>query len=876
MDMVVNSVFTLQDMLSGGLMRIRSELARAEKGVAALSSRMGSLALAMAPLAILSVSLALGFGSATAKAIEFESSMADVAKVVSFDTRAEFDAMAETILDMSSTIPMAADGIAAIISAAAQSGVAKSDLTEFAEQAAKMGVAFDMSGDQAGKTMADWRAGMGLTLPRVYSLADSVNHLSNNMNATAPALSEVLQRTGAMAMSCGLAETEVAALGAAFLSAGASPEIASTALKKFTSTLVKGEAMSKRQAEAFTALGFSSVQMAKDMQTNAQGTIFQVLQALSDKPKELQISLLTQMFGEEAIGAIAPLLSNMGNLTQAFELVGDASNYAGSMQEEYDARSKTTANTLQLLGNRFDALCITIGNVFLPYVNSAVGVISEFVDGLRGIFASPVGQWFLRVAASLASAVLAITAFAAGAWAIGSAMPFIAKGATALKGAMLGLGAPFWLIIGACYLLYEAYQSNFGGIADLVNGFFSKVNLVVQGVTAVFSSFRGGVGEVRGELAEKIEAAGLVGVLTTVSKLVNRFLWVWRGAWSEVQEHFYAVRDRLVAAFGRLGALFQRITSIFSGVKLFSDESRQGAQDWFKAGQLIGTVFNWLLDVMVVAADTIVSAIELVAVSIEYLCALFSLDFRRTGELAHEIFNIIGSILTNLVQCLPFGMGDMLIDLFTTAKNLIANFSFADTATAILQTFLSGIVSFGQTLGTSISTVVSGAFDSLMSIDLSECGRKILGTLIDGILSMKDSLVEKVSGVFSSVREYLPFSDAKKGPFSDLTTSGASILGTLGQGVMASAGDFIGSITGVFDDAAGVFGFGEAEAPEAPQKATAEGRSLAAASAGGAGGRAGGLHIENLYLAVPGVTDANSLFDQITQLVEKHDADDIK
>lgn len=51
--------------------------------------------------------------------------------------------------------------------------------------------------------------------------------------------------------------------------------------------------------------------MAKDMQTDAQGTIFKVLQAIADKPKELQLSLLTEMFGKESIGTIAPLLKSL-------------------------------------------------------------------------------------------------------------------------------------------------------------------------------------------------------------------------------------------------------------------------------------------------------------------------------------------------------------------------------------------------------------------------------------------------------------------------------------------------------------------------------------------------------------------------------------
>ena len=240
--MEVFSVFatlSLVDLISNPLGKVQGAMKSLGLDTSGLGARMGNLALAMAPVALAAGVVMGALGMASAKAMAFESSMADVAKVVNFETDAELKAMSGTIMDMAGRIPMAADGIAAIVAAAAQSGVAKQDLTEFAEQAAKMGVAFDLTGDQAGKMMADWRAGMNLTLPRVYALADAVNHLSNNMNATAPALGEVVQRVGAVAMTAGLAETQVAALGAAFLSSGAGPEVAATALKNFTTTLVK-------------------------------------------------------------------------------------------------------------------------------------------------------------------------------------------------------------------------------------------------------------------------------------------------------------------------------------------------------------------------------------------------------------------------------------------------------------------------------------------------------------------------------------------------------------------------------------------------------------------------------------------------------------
>ena len=195
--MEVFSVFatlSLVDLLSSPLDRIKRAMKGVDLTTAGLGERMGNLALAMGPAALAAGLLVGALGMAAGKAMQFESAMADVAKVVNFETAAELREMNTTVMDMAGRIPMAADGIAAIIAAAGQSGVAKEDLAEFAEQAAKMGVAFDLTGDQAGKMMSDWRAGMALSLPQVYSLADAVNHLSNNMNATAPAKRQTHRR----------------------------------------------------------------------------------------------------------------------------------------------------------------------------------------------------------------------------------------------------------------------------------------------------------------------------------------------------------------------------------------------------------------------------------------------------------------------------------------------------------------------------------------------------------------------------------------------------------------------------------------------------------------------------------------------------------
>lgn len=836
--MEVFSVFatlSLTDMLSGPLDKVNGAMVSVNTATASLGTRMGHLALAMAPVA-LAAGLVLGaFGMAASKAIAFETAMSDVAKVVNFDTQAEFTAMSETVKEMAGRIPMAAEGIAAIIAAAGQSGVAKADLAEFAEQAAKMGVAFDLTGDQAGKMMADWRAGMNLSLPKVYALADAVNYLSNNMNAAAPALGEVIQRVGAAAMACGLGETQVAALGAAFLSAGASPEVAATALKKFTTTLVKGTAMSKEQAAAFQGLGFSATEMAKSMQTDAQGTIFKVLQALADKPKELQMSLLTQMFGEEAIGAIAPLLQNMGNLTQAFELVGDSSKYAGSMQAEFDTKSKTTKNALQLLTNKLNNLAISIGSIFLPAISWAAVALGKLTDAVRWVVDTPFGQWLVGLAGSVAAALVGVTALAAALWFFSAAGPMLGKALAPLKVALLGLGWPILLLIAAVGLLYVAYQNNFGGIADTLNRWWNTVSLVVRGVIAIFQNLTGSTFEVRGALADEIRAAGLEELVVNVARMVYR-----------IKEFFVGIGDSLNidAAVSALTPAILIVCDLFNFLgnlveEIFGTKMTAASSEARGFGQVVGTGLSWILEGLATVITHVVRGVDTLISCFLWISAVMRGDWATAANMAQHVWD-----------------------------NLCASFmSFADLFR----------------IGDWIRNAWAEAQEYLAGINLYESGAKLLDTFIEGISSKASGLYESVRGALGPLGNLLPHSDAKEGPLSTLTLSGSRMMTTLGAGVNAGADSLFKSVSGslgtvgasVNDWWAGLFSQGQdpnllppdiaappAFAPEADAETAGQSTSTT-----GRGGTNITVHIGTITL--PDVKDAQGfLADLQDQIME--------
>lgn len=297
-------------------------------------------------------------------AMNFESAMADVRKVVDFEAPGQFKAMSKDILDLSTKIPVAADGLAQIVAAGGQAGIERENLTKFAEDAAKMAVAFDITADEAGQKMATWRTTFRLTQEQVVGLSDQINHLSNNTAVTAPRLSEIVSRVGSLGGLAGLTAGEVAALGAAM--PHVEPEVASTGLKKLFTTLTAGEAATKAQSEALAALGFDTTELAKRMQTDAKGALTDFLRAIQKLPEEERLSYFKEILGEEGLVALGPLTKNIDLIENNLKMIGDAANYAGSMEEEFASRSETTSNSLQLLRNSVSKAGITVGSVLLP------------------------------------------------------------------------------------------------------------------------------------------------------------------------------------------------------------------------------------------------------------------------------------------------------------------------------------------------------------------------------------------------------------------------------------------------------------------------------------------------------------------------------
>ena len=638
-------------------------------------------------------------------AIDFESSMADVKKVFS-GTDAQFKTITNEVLKMSTVLPMAATDIAKIVASGAQSGIAANELTKFAESAVKMGVAFDVSAEEAGQSMAEMRTAFKMSQDEVITLADKINFLGNSTPAAAKGIMEIVQRIGPLGEVGGFASGSIAALGATMRGMGVQEEIAATGIKNMMLALIAGESATKSQRSAMIDLGLDSEEVAKSMQKDAEGTTLKIPELIKALPKEKQGAMLATLFGKESLSAIAPLLTNMGALEENLKKVGDATKYAGSMNDEYKARAETTANNIILFKNKIAELGISIGSVLLPPLNIFLGKMGAVIDKVSAWSkANPelsstltkVALGAVAVVGGIAAVALAVTtvigpiALAISSFSVlgssaGTSIGLLTKMITPIK--MIGtafsvvgkamLANPMVLAIvaivavvaGAAYLIYKNWEP--------IKGFFSNL---WSGVKDAFSSAWNGIKGVVGTGIEFIK--GVIKSIDTVfsdnpilnllipiigipriiianwSSIKGFFVSLWGGIKSSAESMWSSISSGASNAWNSIVGFFNPIGNWFAakweGVKLLT-----GAV-WAGIKSIVSAAWNGLISIITNSSlfQSVVNG--------------WTRIFDYLGTLKDKMLNIGKNIIDGLVSGIKSGF-DSLKSTWASINNYMPSF----------------------------------------------------------------------------------------------------------------------------------------------------------------------------------------------------------
>ena len=221
------------------------------------------------------------------------------------------------------------------------------------------------------------------------------------------------------------------------------------------------------------------------MQNDAMGTLQGVLERIAKLPADMRASLVSDLFGDEA-RALGPLISNGKLLGDTLDLIGDKSQYAGSAAKEFEVRSKTSANNMQLFRNRVTDLAISVGDALLPALNKVMDTLGPAITGI-----SDLAERFPALTAGIIGATAAVIAFRialtalrfAGLYALGG-MISTAIGFTSFAGAATAVGAALAAISAPVWLAIAAGVAAVAGAGAFLYRYWDRITATLRGVAA--------------------------------------------------------------------------------------------------------------------------------------------------------------------------------------------------------------------------------------------------------------------------------------------------------------------------------------------------------------------------------------------------------
>lgn len=585
--------------------RLNRSVERGRRIGEAQSQAGSNLASSTAQLAAFGIPVA----ASVKAAMDFESAMAEVGKTVEFTAGNSLPKLGEELKQLSLQIPLSANELAAITASGGQLGVADKDLIGFTTTVAKMGVAFDMSADQAGDAMAKLSNVMQIPIKEIDRIGDMINTISNNSPAKAREMVAALSQVGSSVKSAGYSEQFSVGLTGALIAQGREASVTANAIESMITTFSTLDMATERQIVGFNKLGINHNEFATKFKKDGQAATQEFFDLVNKLPTEERTGVVSSIIGLNYGGDILSVANNTELLGKNIELLGTNADgtgkYLGSMNKEFDSISSTKANEVQLFKNNFNVLAITLGDALLPALSDAITAITPLIQSFAswakqnpeliastvkivgGLLLAKVAFWgvsfaVLSVIRPIASLVTTFNRLRAGITdlrnmaILGQLSPILMKlgGALRFVGGVLraiGLAAmanPLFIAIGllavAAYLIYRNWAPIKAFFIGLWNGLKSAVTR--------------GVGAIKGSLGRfnplPIFSRAWASVTTYFGALPARFrqfgVNIIQGLISGVQAKFGALKATITNMGDSVSGWFKSKLGINSPSKVFA------------------------------------------------------------------------------------------------------------------------------------------------------------------------------------------------------------------------------------------------------------------------------------------------------------------
>ncbi|WP_080366125.1 phage tail tape measure protein [Staphylococcus haemolyticus] len=324
-----------------------------------------------------------GMGIAIKSSIDWEQALAGVAKTTNM-SGSELNKMGNEITKMSNTMPFAATEIAGVAEAAGQLGIKKQDITSFTRTMMNLGVATNLTADEAATEFARFANAANMPIKDVDRLGSTVVALGNSTATTEKEIVEMAQRLAGAGAQAGFSSDEIMSVSAAMSSVGIEAEAGGTAMTQIWNKMTKAVAEGGDTLDSFAkTAGVSGKEFAQIWENNPSKALSMFVKGLGETEGGAKGVLKALddvgIKGIREADTIRRMANNHQVLDKALKTGSEGWKENSALTNEANVRYETMGSKLKMLKNTFINFARTIGDAVAP-------IVSFLADKLTGLF----------------------------------------------------------------------------------------------------------------------------------------------------------------------------------------------------------------------------------------------------------------------------------------------------------------------------------------------------------------------------------------------------------------------------------------------------------------------------------------------------------
>lgn len=314
--------------------------------------------------------------------MQLEATMLEVSKTTGL-VGGSLDSLTASMIDMSRATPIAATELAEIAAIAGQLGISGSaDIEAFIQVVSQIAVSSDLTVEAASNAFGRLGHIFDITTDKFQNLGSSIQGLAIETTATAASLVDFMQRVGPSGRLLGLTAQQAGALGATLIDLGLTAETAGTAMSNLFSR------MAARTAKFARIAGVSAGELEAALGRNPLEAIKLLSVGINEIAKKSGVRAIAAMEGLGLEGqrvrtAFLALSGSSKMLSKNMVIANEEFADGTLLQRQFATMISGLRAQLSILANRFQALALSVGSVFVPPLTIAVRVLSFFVDLLN-------------------------------------------------------------------------------------------------------------------------------------------------------------------------------------------------------------------------------------------------------------------------------------------------------------------------------------------------------------------------------------------------------------------------------------------------------------------------------------------------------------